>query len=173
MIRCKGRIFKTRNLPIERCWNRDAAPYRIGRFYGNPMGNAIRAGFLYFVAVFGIGFLLGTIRVLVLIPRLGELVSTVIELPIILGAAWLVSAWLTARFHVPSTWHVRLTMGGIAFGLLMVAELALSVWLFDSTAQEHFAAYLSLPQAIGLAGQVAFALIPLIQRGKRNQVVQD
>jgi hypothetical protein len=135
----------------------------IRRFYGNLMSNAIRAGFLYFVAVFGIGFLLGTIRVLVLIPMLGELVSTLIELPVILGAAWLVSARLTDWLHVASEGWAPLTMGGIAFGLLMVAELGLSVWLFGGTVQEHFAGYLSLPQAVGLAGQAAFALFPLLQ----------
>ena len=137
------------------------------------MGNAIRAGFLYFIAVFGIGFLLGTLRVLVLIPRVGELVSTFIELPIILSAAWIVCGLLVTRFQVPSTWQMRLTMGGIAFGLLMVAELALSVWLFGGTVQEHFAGYLSLPQAVGLAGQVTFALFPLLQMGHRIRVVND
>jgi len=145
----------------------------IGRSYRNLMGNAIRAGFLYFVAVFGIGFVLGTIRVLVLIPRLGELVSTFIELPIILGAAWIVCGLLVARLHVLPQWQVRLTMGGIAFGLLMVAELALSVWLFGGTVQEHFAGYLSLPQAVGLAGQVTFALFPLLQMGQRLMTVND
>lgn len=53
----------------------------------------------------------------------------------------------------------------------MAAELRLSVWLFDSTVQEHFAAYQSLPKAVGLAGQAVFALIPLLQRGKREHAV--
>ena len=53
-------------------------------------------------------------------------------------------------------------MGSIAFGLLMVAELVLSVWLFGDTVQEHFAGYLSLSQAMGLVGQVVFAVIPLM-----------
>jgi hypothetical protein len=135
------------------------------------MNNSIRVGFLYFVAVFAIGFLLGTIRILVLIPRLGELVSTFIELPILLSAAWLISDFLTTRFNVPSQWWVRLSMGIVAFGILMAAELGLAVWLFGSTVQEHFAAYQSLPKTIGLAGQVVFALIPLLQMGKSEQAV--
>ncbi|MBW4458945.1 MAG: hypothetical protein KME47_01690 [Nodosilinea sp. WJT8-NPBG4] len=130
------------------------------------MNNSIRVGFLYFVAVFAIGFLLGTLRVLVLIPKLGELVSTFIELPILLSAAWLISDFLTTQFNVPSQWWVRLNMGIVAFGVLMAAELGLSVWLFGSTVQGHFAAYQSLPKTIGLAGQAVFALIPLLQMGK-------
>jgi hypothetical protein len=132
------------------------------------MTQSIRAGLLYFVMVFSLGFLLGTVRVLVLIPRLGELVSTCIELPIILSAAWLASDWLITRLQVSSQWWTRLSMGLIAFGLLMAAELALSVWLVGNTVQEHFAAYGTLPHAIGLAGQAVFALIPLIQRGEHN-----
>ncbi len=135
------------------------------------MNNSIRVGFLYFLAVFAIGFLLGTIRILVLIPRLGELVSTFIELPILLSAAWLISDFLTTRFNVPSQWWVRLSMGIVAFGILMAAELGLAVWLFGSTVQEHFAAYQSLPKTIGLVGQVVFALIPLLQMGKSEQAV--
>jgi hypothetical protein len=133
------------------------------------MNSSIRVGFLYFMVVFGIAFLLGTIRILVLIPRLGELVSTFIELPILLTVAWLVSGFLTTRFNVPSEWRIRLNMGIVAFGLLMVAELGLSVWLFGSTVEGYFAAYQSLPKAIGLAGQATFALIPLLQMGKRAQ----
>jgi hypothetical protein len=135
------------------------------------MNISIRAGFLYFVVVFGIAFLFGVFRVLVLSPRLGELVSTFIELPIILSTAWLVSDFLTNRFNVPSEWRVRLSMGIVAFGLLMVAEFGLSVWLFGSTVEGYFAAYQSLPKIIGLAGQAAFALIPLLQMGKRGQTV--
>lgn len=133
------------------------------------MNKAIRVGFLYFVGVFSIGFLLGTMRVLVLIPRLGELVSTLIELPIILSAAWIVSGFLTTRFNVPSQWWPRLVMGLSAFGLLMAAELALSLWLLGSTVQGHFAAYQSLPKALGLVGQVIFAFIPLLQMEKRER----
>lgn len=81
------------------------------------MNSSIRAGFLYFVAVFGMGFLLGTLRVLVLIPMLGELISTFIELPIILSAAWLISGLLTTRFNVPPEWRARLSMGMVAFVL--------------------------------------------------------
>jgi len=137
------------------------------------MNKAIRVGIFYFIGVFGVGFLLGTIRVLVLTPRVGELVSTLIELPIILSAAWIVSGFLTTRFKVPSDWWTRLRIGLIAFGLLMAAELGLSVWVVGNTMPEHFAAYQSLPKTLGLAGQVVFAFIPLLQREKHERSATD
>jgi vacuolar-type H+-ATPase subunit I/STV1 len=137
------------------------------------MSNAMRAGFLYFIIVFGIGFLLGTIRVLTLIPRLGELISTLVELPIILSAAWIVCGLLVVRLRVPPQWQSRLTMGVLAFALLMMAESGLAVWLFGRTIPEHLESYWLLPQAIGLAGQVIFALFPLLQMGSNITTMHD
>ena len=52
------------------------------------MRGVLRAGVLYFAIIFTIGFGLGTIRVLLLVPRLGAVTSELLELLIILSAAW-------------------------------------------------------------------------------------
>jgi hypothetical protein len=123
----------------------------------------VKAGSAYFALVFGIGFILGTIRVLVVAPRLGDLVAVLIELPIILTAAWIICDRVSARFLVPDRWRSRFVMGGIAFALLMVAELGLSVLLFGNSIGEHLGAYRSSHGALGLTGQLIFALFPLVQ----------
>ena len=127
------------------------------------MSSSIRAGFFYFAIVFAIGFLLGTIRVLVLVPRMGELVSVLIEFPVILAASWIVCGRLIAGLRVPGHWRFRLTMGAVAFALLMVAELVLSVSLLGNSPAEHLARYRSLHGALGLAGQILFAAFPLLR----------
>jgi heme/copper-type cytochrome/quinol oxidase subunit 4 len=132
------------------------------------MTRSATAGFAYFAIVFGIGFVLGTVRVLVAVPRFGALVSELIELPIILTAAWIVCDRLSARLHVARRSRPRLTMGAVAFALLMIAELALSVSLFGNSVSEHFARYGSLPGALGLAGQILFAAFPLLQLAFRG-----
>jgi hypothetical protein len=43
---------------------------------------ATTTGALYAIVVFSIGFILGTIRVLLLAPRLGETIAVIIEPPI-------------------------------------------------------------------------------------------
>ncbi len=128
------------------------------------MAIAVTAGALYFALIFALGFALGTVRVLILAPSLGTLISTLIELPVILGASWLACGWLVNAFRVPSRLTPRLIMGATAFGLLMIAEAGLSIAVFGETLSSHLAAYGSPDKALGLAGQILFAAFPLIRR---------
>lgn len=125
---------------------------------------AVRAGAFYFAVVFAAGFILGTARVLLLAPRLGELLATVLELPLMLAISWLASGKLIARFRIPPRTEPRLTMGAVAFALLMLAEVLLSVTLFERSMNE-FVEGLATPQGmLGFAGQLLFALMPLLHR---------
>jgi hypothetical protein len=123
----------------------------------------VKAGFFYFALVFGVGFLLGTFRVVVATTYVGEFLAVLIELPIILAVAWAICRWLIKRLQVPRDWRSRLTMGSLAFGLLMAAELFLSAALFGNSLGDHLATYRSPPGALGLIGQLVFASFPLLQ----------
>ena len=122
------------------------------------------AGLIYFAVVFAIGFLLGAIRTLWLEPRLGELPSVLIELPVILGASWLVCARIIRVRRVPATRLARLVMGATAFILLMAAETLLSLIAFAIPPTEYLGSFRETARAIGLFGQLLFALFPLLQR---------
>jgi hypothetical protein len=125
---------------------------------------AVEAGVTYFAIVFAAGFALGTVRVLLLVPQFGELPAALLELPIMLGISWFVCAKLIARYQVPPRIPPRLMMGAVAFGLLILAELALSLTLFGRSIND-FAQALATPHGmIGLAGQVLFGLMPVIAR---------
>ena len=124
---------------------------------------AITAGFLYFAIVFAAGFVLGTLRVIVLMRFTGELTAVALELPIILIISWLVCRRLISRFSVPAIISLRLAMGALAFCLLMLAELGLSVFAFNRSGAEYLAHLQTAPGCLGLAGQIAFALFPLFR----------
>jgi hypothetical protein len=123
--------------------------------------SALKAGLVYFAIVFCAGFLFGTVRVLALAPRVGEALAVAIELPLMLAVSWLVCRRLIARLGVPAGLTPRLTMGGFAFGLLMVAEIGVSVLALGRTLSEHIEAYQTTPALMGLLGQIAFALFPV------------
>lgn len=123
----------------------------------------LKAALSYFAAVFALGFVLGTVRTLVLLPRLSELAAVLMELPLMLAASWWLSLRLVARWHVPAKPAHRLAMGGGAFLLLMIAEWVLATLLFGLDSSQWLGRFTSPAGALGLAGQTAFGLIPLIQ----------
>jgi len=129
-------------------------------------GHAVRAGIAYFAVVFAAGFALGTARVLLLAPHLGELLATLLELPLMLAISWIACGKLIARFHIPPRIRPRFTMGAVAFALLMLAEVLLSVTVFNRS-MNAFIDDLTTPHGLlGLGGQAAFGLMPLV----RNRV---
>lgn len=131
------------------------------------MGRALRAGVVYFLAVFAAGFVLGVLRTLLVAPRVGVLAAVAIELPIVLAVAWWVSARLQRRSS--ATLPEAGLMGGTAFVLLMLAEASLSIALFGRTIAEHLSLYADADHQLGFAGQIAFALIPTVQARYRQR----
>jgi hypothetical protein len=123
----------------------------------------VTAAAAYFGIVFALGFVLGTVRVLAVAPRLGETAAVLIEAPLMLAASWIAARWCVRRFAVPARDAPRLAMGVTAFALLMGAELLLSVLVFGRTPAEHLAGYARTPGALGLAAQALFALAPWIE----------
>lgn len=128
-----------------------------------PVKRALAAGGLYFLLIFLLGMALGTVRILLLEPRLGAIGSVLAEVPFMLAASWFVCGRLIRYLSVPAVVSSRFAMGASAFLLLMAAELALDLLAMGGTAAAHFAAYRGGAPLIGLLGQIAFALFPLVQ----------
>ena len=121
------------------------------------------AGIAYTVGVFAFAFAVGTIRVMLVAPRLGTLLAVVLEAPIVLAVSWRISLWCTRRFSVSRDSRARILMGAVAFSVLMLLELGFSVLAFGETLDQYFAKYASTPGVIGLAMQVCFATLPWVQ----------
>jgi hypothetical protein len=125
---------------------------------------ALRAGAASFAAVFAAGFVLGTLRVLVVEPRLGTLPATLLELPVMLTISWVVCGWALRRWAVPPPTRDRLVMGLTAFVLLIGAETLLGIVGFGRTLAEQGKAFVRPEGLMGLGAQVAFACMPLVRR---------
>ena len=127
------------------------------------MAKSVTAGASYFVIVFAFGFVLGTVRTILVAPQLGELVAVLMELPIILTLSWLTCGWIVSKIELSRAFSVRVIMSVTAFSFLMIAEISLSVFAFGNDLSEHFATLASTVGAIGLLGQMAFAAMPLFR----------
>ena len=127
------------------------------------------AGSAYAGVVYLIGFALGAIRVLVLVPRLGATVSVLLESPLILSASWLLSKAAVKRFEVPEQIAARALMGATAFAVLMSGEFAVFVFVFGKPWSTFRGSFATVPGAIGLAAQIAFAMFPVLQAKRSNR----
>jgi hypothetical protein len=130
------------------------------------MLSAVKASVGYFALVFTLGFVLGTLRVLLVAPALGVLAATLIELPFMMLASWRICAWTMRKFNVSGKLNLRLAMGALALALLLAAEAALGVWVFRQTVQQQLAGYREPGPMLGLLAQIAFASFPLMQAGQ-------
>jgi hypothetical protein len=125
------------------------------------MKNILAAGGVYCSIILALGFVLGSILIAGL--KLGEPDAALLEIPFILAASWSAAIWCVAVFSVPPGAAKRLTMGFVAFSLLKLAELGLSVILFGRTASQHFASYTHVRGVVGLAAQILLAFFPYMQ----------
>lgn len=114
----------------------------------------------YFALVFGVGFLLGPVRILLLVPRVGERAAELMELPVMLAVSVVAARFVVRRFRLARPAAVRLPVGGIALLLLLSAEFTLVVWLRGLSLGEYFATRDPVSGTAYYATLALFALLP-------------
>lgn len=121
----------------------------------------LKAGLIYFALVFGAGFVLGPVRILLIVPRFGTRMAELMEMPIMLVVIVASARWLVRRLAVPSTTSSRLGMGCIALILLLVAELTLVLCLQGMSVSEYLANRDPVSGTVYYTTLAVFAVMPL------------
>jgi hypothetical protein len=121
------------------------------------------AGVTYFGFVFGLGFVLGTLRQLAMQLGAARDLLVWLEIPVMLGFAWWAAGWCIRRFRVAPSRGARLIVGGVMWFLLRLGELAVGVGLMRQSLQEHFAALGTSRGLLELMPQVLAASFPLLR----------
>ena len=121
------------------------------------MKRALLAATAFFIALFALGFVLGTIRVLFVAPQVGSLIAVLMEVPVMLHACRLT----VRRWRVADTLAIRGAMVVWFLMLLAVFEATLGKLLFERTLAEQMAALATSAGLIGISAQIAAALLPL------------
>jgi hypothetical protein len=124
---------------------------------------AVRAGALYALSAFALGFLLALVRIPILVPAIGETPAVLVELPIMLAACWAICRAILRRTAVPA--GSRLLMGAVFLALLLAAELALGLAL-GGTTSGTLHDRITMPGILGLASQALSALFPSLQAAR-------
>lgn len=112
--------------------------------------NSVKAAVAYVAIVLGTGFVLGTIRVPLLVPRLGVRYAELIEMPLMFVVVVLAACYVVRRFSLPPSPSARLLVGLAALAMSMVAELILVAVLQDVSVAQYIASFRSGPPTGGL-----------------------
>lgn len=118
------------------------------------------AGLVYFALVFGAGLVLGALRVSFLVPRLGERVAELSEMPLMFAVIVIAARFVVRRFAVPPSMNARLGTGLLGLGLLLAAELVLAVVLQDRSLADYVASRDPVSGSVYLVMLVLYALMP-------------
>lgn len=120
----------------------------------------MKAAVFYVLAAFGLGFVLGPIRELLLAPMLGRLLAVLLELPLMLAFCWWIAPRITTHCRVPpGAWRLR--MGITALALLLALEFLAGIALRGRGLQEWAADFATWPGLVTLLAYLVFALLPL------------
>jgi hypothetical protein len=84
------------------------------------------------------------------------------EMPIKLVVTIVVSRWVVLHLLVPFVPSARLGMGGIALGLLLVAESGFVLWVRGLSIRQYFASRDRVSGAVYYAMLGLFATVPLL-----------
>jgi hypothetical protein len=123
---------------------------------------ALKSGALYFALVFGVGFVLGAIRTIWIVPRVGARRAELMEMPIMLVVTIVAARWTVLRLAVPPLSSARLQMGGIAFAFMLVAEFSFVLWIRGLSIRNYLATRDPVSGTAYYAMFVVFAIMPML-----------
>ena len=129
---------------------------------------SVQAGIAFYVLLFGLGFLLGVLRQILVQHGWSRDLLVLLEIPLLLAYAWWVTGWAVQRFAVPTDQAARLMMGGVMLALLRLSEAVIGSTLTGAGFFAQLIPVGSLMGAVELAAQMACALFPLLHARLRE-----
>jgi hypothetical protein len=119
----------------------------------------------YFAFVFGIGFVLGIVRTLWLVPRVGTRMAELTETPVILFITIFVARWIVRHLDVPSSPLGLRGMGWIGLVFMLIAEFPFIVRLRGLSIRDYVASRDRVAARAYYAALALFAFMPLFVAG--------
>ena len=125
---------------------------------------SLRAGAVYFLLLYALGFLLGAMRELLLAPRLGVVVASAIEAIPMFTAILHFAPLIARRFGILPKSGGRMLMGFFGLTLLIGAEIAMTRAMRGLSPGQWLAHFASFEGAIYAVLLACFAAMPWLRR---------
>jgi len=126
--------------------------------------NLLKAVLAYFGMVFGAGFVLGPIRLLLLVPRVGTRNAELIESPVMLLAIVLAARWVARRWLATAGIWRQLGVGIATVALIQSGDILVGTLFRGMTITEIFIARDPVSGAVYYALLVVCAVMPCTAR---------
>ncbi len=123
-------------------------------------------GVAYFAVVFGVGFILGTIRVLWLEPQLGQRSAELIEAPLMLVAIYFAASFVVKRFKASRSVEYFYS-GVMALSILLIVEFSVVLALQGLSIREYLAQRDPVAGVVYVVMLIIYAVTPWFL-GKRH-----
>lgn len=106
--------------------------------------------------------MLGAIRTLWVVPRVGARRAELMEMPIMLLVTILAAGWTVVRLAVSSVSSARIGMGCIALILMLVAEFGFVLWIRGMSIRDYLAKRDPVSGMVYYVLLLVFAIMPLL-----------
>ncbi|TKB64700.1 MAG: hypothetical protein E8D47_11220 [Nitrospira sp.] len=122
----------------------------------------VKAGAIYFALLFSAGFVLGTIRVLWLVPIVGTRTAELLEMPVMLTVIMLSARWVVRHFSMPYTAPSRLGIGGMALALILALDFTVVLWVRGLSRSQYIESFDPVAGTAYFVMLGVFAVMPLL-----------
>jgi hypothetical protein len=126
------------------------------------MKSILICSLIYFIFVFSAGFILGTFRVLLLVPEVGERHAELIEMPLMLIVIYLSAKYVVYRFSKLNNATAYLHAGIFALALLLLIEFTLVLGLRDVSFAEYISSRDPISGTAYALSLIIYSLMPYI-----------
>lgn len=150
------------------------SPSRPPRRIGHWSTAVVGGGALYFLIVFSVGFILGVLRTLWLVPRIGVRWAELLEIPVMLVVIYWAARWVSrwSRLYDHSR-PVQAGVGLVGLLLLVGAELGLALQLSGQSPAEYVASRDPVSSTAYALSLVLFAVMPTLVTRNSNLTSGD
>lgn len=140
----------------------------------HPATAVVAGGTIYFLIVFAVGFVLGVVRTLWLVPRVGVRWAELLEIPVMLVVIYWAARWVSLRFRLGDHRQpVQAGVGLVGLLLLVGAEFGLAFQLGGQSPAEYVASHDLVSGTAYALSLLLFGFMPALLTGKPNLTSGD
>lgn len=126
------------------------------------MRNILKLSLIYFLLVFGCGFIFGTIRTLWLLPHFSNRSAELIEMPIMLLVIFFSAKFVINKLPSTTSEPRPILIGILALLYLLIAEFSLVLELRGITLREYFMTRDPISGSAYMLSLIIYALMPYL-----------